>query len=263
MYSELISIIVNLLIAMLIPTAVVLGLTYINRNSKELLVRKYGFSSQIWLGCVGIFIHECSHAVMALIFGHNIVEFKPLILPRNVARNDGALGYVRQTWNANSTYQNMGNLFIGTAPIWGCTLAIYWVLKTTMPNVYQLVLSLEKAATSYSMLKVQQVIANPNLFANMDMTSIVTMLIGLIIIANIVIGGFDLSPADLHNAFGAFIALYLIVLVILSVLTFLGLGSMISAWLLKIMTAFVLLMSLSLVLSVAINLVLRFLNFFI
>lgn len=35
MYSELISIIVNLLIAMLIPTAVVLGLTYINRNSKD------------------------------------------------------------------------------------------------------------------------------------------------------------------------------------------------------------------------------------
>lgn len=142
MYSELISIIVNLLIAMLIPTAVVLGLTYINRNSKELLVRKYGFSSQIWLGCVGIFIHECSHAVMALIFGHNIVEFKPLILPRNVARNDGALGYVRQTWNANSTYQNMGNLFIGTAPIWGCTLAIYWLLKIMTAFVLLMSLSL-------------------------------------------------------------------------------------------------------------------------
>ncbi len=87
------------------------------------------------------------------------------------------------------------------------------------------------------------------------------MLIGLIVITNVVLGGFDLSQADLHNAFGAFIALYVIVLVILSVLTFVGFGAIISLWLVKLMTIFVLLMSLSLFLSAIINLILRFLNF--
>lgn len=261
MYSELISIIINLLIAMLIPTAVVLGLTYINRNSKELLVSKYGFSSQVWLGCIGIFVHECSHAIMALIFGHNIVEFKPLVMPGNVERNNGALGYVKQTWNSNSAYQSLGNLLIGTAPIWGCTAVIYWIMKVTMPNLYLFILKLEKAITSFSMSEIHQVLNSANLFTNMNITSLITMLIGLAIIANIVIGGFDLSQADLHNAFGAFIILYIIVLIILSALTFIGFGAIISLWLVKIMTMFVLLMSLSVILSIVINLVLRFLNF--
>lgn len=261
MYSQFIMIIIDLLIAMLIPTAVVLVLTYINRNSKALLVNKYGFSSQVWLGCIGIFVHECSHAIMALIFGHNIIEFKPLIMPRNIARNNGALGYVKQTWNPNSAYQSLGNLLIGTAPIWGCTAVIYWIMKSTMPNLYKMILQIEKAASSFSFAKIYPILYSANLFSNMHGESWLLMLIGLIVITNVVLGGFDLSQADLHNAFGAFIALYVIVLVILSVLTFVGFGAIISLWLVKLMTIFVLLMSLSLFLSAIINLILRFLNF--
>lgn len=259
--ASLILIFVDLLIAMVIPSAIVLGLTFINHSTKKLLTENYGFSSQVYFGFLGIIVHETSHMLMAVLFGHQIIEFKPLILPKNVARNGGALGYVSQRWNTNSTYQNIGNLFIGTAPIWGCTFVLYLLTKLTMPNLYQTIIKLEKAMATMNLTTVRSVLRNINLFSNTNFTAVIISIIGLLVMTNIVIGGFDLSSNDLKNAFGAFIAFYIFFTVILSALVFFGLGEQVNRLLINLMAMFVSLMVLSVFLSVLVNIMLRFFNF--
>lgn len=259
--ASLILIFIDLLIAMVIPSIIVLGLTYINRHTKKLLVNNYGFKSQVYFGFLGIIVHETSHMLMAVLFGHQIVEFKPLVLPKNVARNGGALGYVNQRWNTYSTYQNIGNLFIGTAPIWGCTFVLYLLTKLTMPNLYRFILRLEKAMATMDIGTIRAVFRNMNLFSNITCASLVISILGLVLMTNIVIGGFDLSSNDLKNALGAFIAFYIFFTIILSTLVFFGFGAQINSLLIKLMATFVSIMGLSVFLSLLVNLILRFFNF--
>jgi hypothetical protein len=64
---------------------------------------------------IGVPFHEISHLVLALIFGHDITEIK---LFRPIAgKRDGNLGYVHYRFNHRSLYQNMGNFFVGAAPM--------------------------------------------------------------------------------------------------------------------------------------------------
>lgn len=59
-------------------------------------------------------IHELSHALMAIIFGHRIKKIQLF-----QSGNDGRLGYVEHQWNTRSVYQSVGVFFIALAPL--CT----------------------------------------------------------------------------------------------------------------------------------------------
>lgn len=141
--SSLIASLVYLLFSLVIPLGAVLGLTYINRDSKGRLAVTYGEASQIYAGGLGVMLHEASHLVMAVLFGHQITDAKLLVMPWNIEENHGALGYVNHRWNTLSMYQNLGNALIGTAPIYGCTAGLIGLMYVFVPNVFELVHNIE------------------------------------------------------------------------------------------------------------------------
>lgn len=83
-------------------------------------------------GFIGTVIHELSHFVMCVLFGHNVVEvawFRPI-----QGMRDGVLGYVRHSYNPNNLYQQVGNFFIGIAPMLLGSIFILIVFKICLPK---------------------------------------------------------------------------------------------------------------------------------
>lgn len=189
------------LIPVLLGTITVL----ISRRNKVLTVVIGGFYAQIILGGVGVIIHELSHLLMALLFGHQIVSFRLLHIPNPSIPGDNALGYVNHACNEHSFYQRVGNVFIGIAPVVGCTLAIIGLTQWLVPGIFEL----------WQAVIAQTEIPQIQLTAG-------RLILWLILIANIAIGGFDLSSADLENSATGLmmlLAVFLITALILSQFT--------------------------------------------
>lgn len=117
------------LLGMLILLGLVLPLVtswLISRNMKSVSGM---IGHKMVIGWLGIIVHELSHALVALIFGHHIEKISLL----QAADINGTLGYVQHTWNPKSFYQQMGNFFIGLAPIFGVLGSIYGVTLWLWP----------------------------------------------------------------------------------------------------------------------------------
>ena len=96
-------------------------------------------------GFVGTPVHEASHALMCLIFGHRIVEIK-FFQPNS---SDGTLGYVRHSYNPKNIYQKVGCLFIGIAPVLVGALILAGLLYLLLPELFGAV-SAEIAAVDFA-----------------------------------------------------------------------------------------------------------------
>lgn len=77
---------------------------------------------------VGTITHECAHAIVALITGCKIVEFKPLILFDK--RNNGELGHVKVAFKPGAI-GNAKMSLVSCAPVF-VNLALAWLVYTKM-----------------------------------------------------------------------------------------------------------------------------------
>ncbi|ERL42749.1 integral membrane protein [Lactiplantibacillus paraplantarum] len=194
-------------------------LTSVNRQTKANLVNHYGINSQVYCGFLGIIIHELSHLVLALIFRHGIQSVRllkrPHLHPENETADDLALGYVNHTWNRHSLYQVIGNLFIGVAPIFGCTAALLGLDWFLAPGLFQAIFKLADTPGQPQWTASWQALTSTS-------TSWWQLLLLLILTVTIVIGGFDLSPADYQNSAIGLYSTVGIVLVLTTLLTLIG-----------------------------------------
>ncbi|QEA31622.1 hypothetical protein [Secundilactobacillus malefermentans] len=236
-----------------IPAALIFGLTLVNRNTKRLLATAFSMNSQVYFGFIGIFLHEFSHYLVAKLFGHKIVAVRFLKLPKSekhtayqpeVDSRDRALGYVNHTWNQRNIYQVLGNLFIGIAPIFGCTLALLGFARLLVPSLFNAMTSLlqSPASLDWSLFFMNLTVSNQSFWL---------WLLFIVISLNISIGGFDLSRADLNNSWQGFISFTVLIVLVTLLLTFVG----VSTWWIKLITQFGLIILIVLGYSLVISLI--------
>lgn len=82
-------------------------------------------------GYIGTPVHELSHALMCLIFGHWITKMKLV----NTNRRSRTLGYVEHTYYKTNLYHQIGNYFIGISPILAGGAVVLLLVWLFMPNM--------------------------------------------------------------------------------------------------------------------------------
>lgn len=84
----------------------------------------------LFMVSVGVMVHETSHAIVAIIFGHKINRisfFKPDL-------KSTTLGFVEHSYNPLSLYQRIGSFFIGFAPLYLAPLSLYLISYLLLPQ---------------------------------------------------------------------------------------------------------------------------------
>ncbi len=82
-------------------------------------------------GYLGIPIHELSHALMCVLFGHTVKKIELF----NTKKKAKILGYVEHTYYRDNPYHQLGNFFIGISPIpagGGMILLFLWLLVPSL-----------------------------------------------------------------------------------------------------------------------------------
>lgn len=186
--------------------------TQTNRNFQKSL----GRNAIMVTGVIGTPIHELSHAITALIFGHKIINIKLFQRPDR----DGVMGYVNHTYNAKNIYHQVGNFFIGIAPIFGGLLVIMVLMGLLLPQVLESFLTVVTQGIAVETLSVTSF--NGIFTAYLDLLKLVFagenfhnigfylfLFLAICISAHI-----SLSPADIKGAFKGLIFIFLILLIL-------------------------------------------------
>jgi hypothetical protein len=96
-------------------------LSEIQRVSNRLLIGLIGYKGMILSSFPGVILHELNHFIFCIIFGHKVIKMR--LFEPNLS--SGSLGYVNHSYNPRSTYQQIGNFFIGMAPLIGGSLILF------------------------------------------------------------------------------------------------------------------------------------------
>lgn len=111
---------------------------------EKLIVRNLGKKSNLLYritGIIGTTIHEISHAIFCVIFGHRIERIKFF----DLNPQDGTYGFVEHSYKKRNLYQRIGNFFIGIAPLIlggaSILLLMFLLLRNTFNNIMDMSLS--------------------------------------------------------------------------------------------------------------------------
>jgi len=82
-------------------------------------------------GYIGTPVHELSHALMCILFGHTITGMKVI----NSDRRSKTLGYVEHAYYKTNLYHQIGNYFIGVSPILAGGAVVLLFIWLFMPEM--------------------------------------------------------------------------------------------------------------------------------
>ena len=198
-------------VGLLIIIGFILGI--IQKATTKYLFAAFGYKGIMATSWIGTPIHELGHALMCLIFRHRITDMRLFILNPT----DNTLGYVKHSYNKQSIYQNIGNFFIGIAPIFSGVGAILLSLHYLLPSSYKV---LSTALNSeMSMQSLNTALLEKLLFANLNLLKSIFTLTNLInpyfwlflIIVMGISSHMALSTKDIKGAAGGLITLFAII----------------------------------------------------
>lgn len=123
----------GLLLVLFGPVVVfAVAIHFLQRATQKRLAERFGWKSVMWTGWLGTPIHELSHVIMCVVFRHRI-DAVSLFEPDP---DSGRLGYVRHSWRAGNWYEELGNVFIGIAPLIGGSAALLVLLGIFYPDTF-------------------------------------------------------------------------------------------------------------------------------
>lgn len=191
-------------------------LGFLENQSNRNFQRSLGRNAIMVTGVIGTPIHELSHALTALIFGHKITDIKLFQRPDQ----DGVMGYVNHSYNPKNIYHQVGNFFIGIAPIFGGLLVIMVLMGLLIPQVlesFMAVVTQGMAVETLSMASFTGVFTAylelvKLIFAWENFQNITFYL--FLFLAICISSHISLSPADIKGAFKGLIFIFIILLLL-------------------------------------------------
>ena len=201
---------------MILSFGLIIGL--IEQKTINYIYTVFGKTGILLSGIIGTPIHEIGHLVFAILFGHNIKDFK--LFPKYKDIETGKLGYMAHSYNSKSFYQRLGNFFIGIGPMFSCSISILILMKILTPEVYVNILNTirDTITNNHNFIEafynlIGSLITN---FLNISTLSNIKTYIFLILAANIS-SHLSLSMSDIKNSLDGFV-FTLIVIAITSII---------------------------------------------